>query len=140
MKRGELVAHSLLVRKTRRGAAGEELHHRGCGEPTRDEALVHPVARDRIDQARGVPHDEHPLARDPRAGAAQRQTMPAQLLELVGLDPMRRAGALQVLAQLRALALPAADADVRVVALGEAPRVAAWNVGELEDEPVPYRW
>src|SRR6266542_2630337 len=41
----------------------------------------------------------------------------------------------EVLAQSRALALPAADADVDVVALGEDPRVAAGDDSELEHQP-----
>src|SRR6266542_3020189 len=41
----------------------------------------------------------------------------------------------EVLAQSRALALPAADADVDVVALGKDPRVAAGDDAELEHQP-----
>src|SRR5580704_10923380 len=40
-----------------------------------------------------------------------------------------------MLPQLRPLALPTSDPAVRVVALGEHPRVAARNIGELEHEP-----
>ena len=40
-----------------------------------------------------------------------------------------------MVAQPRAFALPAADADVDVVALGKDPRVAAGNDAELEHEP-----
>ena len=61
--------------------------------------------------------------------------MAAQALEAVGLEPVRLARPAQVLPQLRPLALPAADADVRVVALRKDPGVTAGDVGELEHEP-----
>ena len=48
-----------------------------------------------------------------------------------GRAPRRRAGDAP---ELRALALPAADADVRVVALREHPRVSARDVGQLEHD------
>ena len=92
-----------LVRLERRRAAGEQVEDRGGGEPRRDEALVHPVARDGVDQPGRVADEERPLARDPRAGPAQRQPVAAQLLELVRVEPVRLADAAEVLAELRAL-------------------------------------
>ena len=50
---------------------------------------------------------------------------------------MAIAHAPQVLAQVRALGVPAADAHVGVVALGEQPAVAARHVAHLEQRDVP---
>ena len=62
--------------------------------------------------------------------------MAAEALEVVRVEPVRLADPAEVLAELRPLALPAADADVGVVALREHPRVPARDVGELEHEPL----
>ena len=135
MQRRELGVDRRLVGLERRRAPGEQVEDRGGREPRGDEALVHAVAGDRVDQPGRVADEQRALAGDPRARPPQRQPVAAQLSSALGLEPVRLAGPAQVLAQLRPLALPAADADVRVVALREDPGVAAGDVGQLEHEP-----
>src|SRR5262249_51740784 len=130
----ELALHRLLVRLQARGTSTEEVKDRRSGEPRRDEALVHAVARDRVDQAGGVADEQWPFGRNPGALVAERQPMPAQLLELGGVEAVGLTGATEVALQLGPLTLPAADADVRVVAFREDPGVASGDVGELEHE------
>ena len=132
MQRRQRQVEGDLVRLERRGAAGEEVEDRVGREPRGDEALVHPVARDGVDQPSGVAEQQRPLAGDRRARAPQRQPVAAQALERLGRKPVRLAHAPQVLANPRALALPGADADVRVVGLREHPTVSARNVRELD--------
>ena len=87
-------------------APGEQVADRVGGEVGRDEALVHAVARHRVDQPGRVADEERPLAGDLRAGPAQRQAVAAELLEPLRLEPVRLADAAQVLAEPRPLLLP----------------------------------
>ena len=97
------------------------------------EGLVHAVARERIDEPGRVADGERAAVRDLRRGAAHRQPVPAHSRSSADhAMPCAVADAAQVVAQVRALRIPAADADVRVVALGEDPAVAAGDVAELE--------
>src|SRR6185437_5592361 len=132
---GELAVHGGLVRRQRRTAAGEQVEDRPGSEPGRDEALVHAVPRHRIDQARRVAHEQRPFTRDPRARMAEWQPVPPKALEAARLEAVRLARPAQGVSELRPLALPPADSDVRVVAFREDPRVAARDVGELQYEP-----
>ena len=101
------------------------------------ERLVHAVARERVDEAGGIADGEHPAARDLRARAAHRQPVAAQLGQRLPGDAVTDADVAQVIAQVRALRVPAADADVGVVALREDPAVAARDVAHLEQRDVP---
>src|SRR3954468_7907212 len=140
MERRELAVDRVLVPADApalapaegRSAAGRRVEDGGRREPRRDEALVHPVARDRIDQPGGVADEERALTCDSNAGAAQRQTMPAQRGKLRGLEPVCLAEAPEVRAEIGACLLPAADADVRMLGLREDPAVPARDVGQLD--------
>src|SRR5262249_58903691 len=66
------------------------------------------------------------------AGTPQRQAMAADVLERVDVDRVPAAELGEVLAQPRPLRLPAADADVDVVALREDPAVAAGDRAQLD--------
>src|SRR5439155_6931965 len=93
------------------------------------------VAGHRVDQPGRVADEQRALARDPRPRTAHRQPMAAQLPEVGGLQAVRGAEAREVLAQTWPLALPAADADIRVVALREDPAVPTGDAAELEQRP-----
>ena len=70
VERAELGVERGAVRRERRGATGQEVEDRRRGEARRDEALVHAVPRDGVDQPGGVPDEERALARDRRSGPA----------------------------------------------------------------------
>ena len=65
----------------------------------------------------------------------KRKAVAADVLEARLRDPVLTAEPREMLPQPRAFALPAADSDVDVVALGEHPAVAAGDVRKLEEEP-----
>ena len=102
------------------------------GERAAHEAFVHAVAGDRVDEAGRVADHARPAAADHRALAAQRQAVPAQLHDGAEGQPETLAEGAKLAAEARALVLPAADADVDVVALREDPAVAAFESPELE--------
>src|SRR5581483_1348707 len=106
--------------------------------PRRDEGLVHPVARQRIDETGRVADDEGAPPRRHRARPAQGEPVAADVRERRGVDAVLATEAVEVAAQPRPLALPAADAEVHVVALREDPAVAAGERAELDhrDSPV----
>src|SRR5262249_56273157 len=68
-----------------------------------------------------------------RRGAPQRQPVPAQIAPRGLVDPERSAELPKPFAELRPLALPAADADIDMVALWKDPGVTAGNDAELDD-------
>ena len=104
-------------------------------EPRGDERLVDAVARERVDEPGRVADEQARAAREPVARPPHRQAVPAHVVQAPSSERRARAQSRsQVLAQARPLALPAADADVRVVALREDPAVAARHGAELEDE------
>ena len=100
------------------------------------EGLVHAVSRERIDEARGVADRERAAARHLGGRAAHGQAVPADLRERRPGDVVALADAAQVIPQVRALGVPAAHADVRVVALREQPAVAAGDVAQLQQGDV----
>src|SRR5204862_246431 len=103
------------------------------GETRGDEALVHAVPRHRVDQPCRIADEERAAAADARAGPPQRQPVAAQPRERLWVDRVSRADPPQVFADAPALALPGANADVRVVAFREDPAVPARDVAELDD-------
>src|SRR5437763_6017894 len=114
------------------GGAVEQIENGRRGEPGADERLVHPVARERVDESGRVADEQRPTLRRRSARTPKRQPVPAQALDLRLVDRVLSAELAQVLAQARPLALPAADADVDVVALREDPAVAAGDRAQLE--------
>src|SRR5581483_541609 len=112
--------------------SGQEVEHGVRGEPGGDERLVHTVARERVDEAGGVADKERASSSGHRAGPAQGKPVSAQIGDGALWDPVCAAEDAQMPAQRRPLALPAADPDVDVVALGEDPAVAAGDRAELE--------
>ena len=70
---------------------------------------------------------------------AQREPIAAQLFEVVEGSAVRLAEPAEMGPETRSLLLPAADAEIRVVALGEDPAVAARNDAQLEREPPVIR-
>ena len=84
----------------------------------------------------GVADGERAAVRDPRGRTAHRQAVPADLRQRRPGDAVALADAAQVIAQVRPLRVPAADADVGVVALREEPAVAAGDVAHLEQRHV----
>ena len=132
MERRELGVDCRLVRDEALFATGQQIDDRGGREARGDEALVHAVAGNGVEEAGGVADEQRALARDARPGQAQRQPVAAQRVERLGRETVALAHAAQVLAQPRPLALPGADADVRVVALRKDPAVAAGNRPKLD--------
>ena len=121
-----------------RSPPGEHVERGLGGQPRADERLVHPVPRERVDEPGRVADEQHPSADGPVARAAHRQPVAAQVVELAGRKAVRRTGALEMLPQARPFRLPAADADVHVVALRKHPGVAARDGAEIDDrEPSP---
>ncbi len=104
---------------------------------SRDEALVHPVTGNRIDQPGRVTDEQGAFAGDARAGATEGQPVSSHILELRGNETVGRADAREMLAQPRPLLRPRPHADVHVVTLREHPAVTAGNVGELDDGAMP---
>src|SRR5262249_19674761 len=82
---------ALLVRLERRGAAREDVERRLGGEARAQEALVHAVTGERVDEACGVADEERVASRERRPGAAERQAVAAQALDPGVVDPMTRA-------------------------------------------------
>src|SRR5581483_9704674 len=113
----------------RRQVAGQ---HGLGGEHPAVESLVHPVARERVDEPGGVPDRQRVAAHERRAGAAHRQSVAARGGRRFRVDAVGLAHATEVHSQARAFARPAAYADVDVVALGEDPAVATWDGRDLE--------
>ena len=66
------------------------------------------------------------------ADAAHRQPVAADLGECVGVDPVGARESREMVAQVRAFPVPAADTEVRVLALREQPAVAAVRLAELD--------
>src|SRR5437763_1425657 len=88
----------------RRQVAGE---HGLGGECPAVEGLVHPVARERVDETGGVPDRQRVAAHERRAGAAHRQAVAARAGCGFGVDAVRLAHATEVHPQARAFARPA---------------------------------
>ena len=70
---------------------------------------------------------------------AQREPITAQFFELVEGSAVRLAEPPEMGPQARSLLLPAADAEIRVIALREDPAVAARDDAQLEREPPVVR-
>ena len=115
-----------------RGATGQQVGDRAAREPRGDEALVHTVARDRVDETCRVAHEQRAIRHDPRRRPAQRQPVAPNVGELVRGETVRLTDAPEVLAETWSLLLPRADSDVDVVTLREHPPVTAGDVGELD--------
>ena len=115
---------------------GEQVEDRRGGEPRRDEALVHPVARDRVDQPGRVADEQRPLAGDARPRPPQRQPVAAQALERRrrrGRAPRKRAAGARG-ASGPSLCQPPTP-TFAWSPFGKTQRVAARDVGELDHEP-----
>src|SRR5205823_3376919 len=93
--------------------------------------LVDPVAGQRVDETGRVADGRLARARETIERAPHRQPVAAHARQRAVVDPVLGAEPRQMLAQPRALALPAADADVDVIALGEDPAIAARDGSEL---------
>ena len=89
----EGTAHGHVVGLERRGPLLEDVGGGRGGEPGGEESLVHPVARERVDEARGVPDHERAAARQARLRGSQREAMASQVLELRCVDPVGLAAA-----------------------------------------------
>src|SRR5439155_23056498 len=91
--------------------AVQELERRLSGQPSANDCLVHAVSGERIDEPGGVADEENtPFYGLPRR-PPHRQPVPAQVADVCFVDLERRAEFPESLAQPRAFALPAADAD-----------------------------
>src|SRR5476649_2851488 len=77
MERQERRVDRALVWLERSSMPPEQVEDRRRRVLRRDEALVHAVAGDRVDQPRGVADQERSIAGDARTGAAERQAVPA---------------------------------------------------------------
>ena len=124
-----------------RSSAAESAASYSSGRPARiasaassrrDERLVDPVARERIDEAGRVADEQRAAARRRRAELAHRQPVAAHVGHERRVDAVRAGQPREVVAQPRPLLHPAADAEVRVVALREDPAVAAGHDAELD--------
>ena len=107
-------------------AAGDDRLGR---EPRRQERLVDPVARERIDEPGGVADEE-----DGAAAALDARLIGSRLpwrSVRPHVDAVLRAEPAQVLAQARPLRRPAADAEVRVARFREDPAVPAGDDAKL---------
>ena len=101
-------------------------------ELCRDECLVHTVARQRIDEPRRVPDEEHATRRRARPEPTHRQPMAANVREIGRLEPVCTGKAPEVVPEGRALFSPTTDANVRVVSFREDPAVTAGYDAELD--------
>src|SRR3954447_15530140 len=81
-----------------RDPALEELERRLRRDPRAHERLVHPVAGERVDETRGVAHEQQPSANRRLSLRAHRQPVSAQAFEPLRREPVAGAGARQVLA------------------------------------------
>src|SRR5262249_59616601 len=86
-------------------------------KPPADEGLVHAVSRERVDQPGGVADEKDAAVDRPPRRAPHRQPVAAQVVHHGLVDPNCAAELSQPFSETRPLALPAADADVDVVAL-----------------------
>ena len=91
-----------------------------------------PSPGERIDESCRIAHEQHAPTGRRCAEPTHRQPVAAQVVEDRGVDVVLLDQAHQVLPQAGAFAAPAADADVRVIALREDPAVAAGNDPELD--------
>ena len=98
MERRELALDRCPVLLERRGAAREQVEDRSGGKTRGDEALVHPITRDGVDQPGRIPDEQRALPRDPGASPAEREPVAAEAVEIAELEPVRLAGALEMLA------------------------------------------
>src|SRR5205085_4900121 len=114
-------------------AAGEQLERGLRREPRADKRLVHSVAGEWIDEAGCIADDERAAPCDEAPGGPKRQAEAAQAGQPPRVEAVRAAEACERLPQRRSGASPPADADVRVVALGEDPAVAAGHGSELDE-------
>src|SRR5262249_59043284 len=112
-------------RLERGGAPRQEIADRSCSEVRRDEALVHAVARHRVDQPRRVADEQGSLPGDPGVRTAKRKPVPSKVLEVSGLEAVRSTGFAQELPNSGPVHLPRTDADVHVVSFWKDPAVAA---------------
>ena len=131
----ELARETHAVRLQPVGSAGKEVERRPGRELRREEGLEHPVAGDRVDEAGGVADDRRATARKRRARRAKREPVASDILQVGRRHAVRGAERAQIFAQARSLSLPAPEPDVRVVALGKDPPVAAGHDAELEHGP-----
>ena len=100
-----------------------------------EEPLEHAVAGDRVDEPGRVADEQRAAAGQRRARLAERKPVTTQFFELVEGCAVRLAEPPEMVAQARSLLLPAADAEVRVIALREDPAVAARDDAQLERKP-----
>jgi hypothetical protein len=110
----------------------EEVERRLRGEAGREEGLEHAVPRDGVDEPGRVADDGSASTCEGRAWRAKREAVAPDAFQVVGRHAVRRAESPQSLAKARSLPLPAAEPDVRVVALREDPAVAPGDEPELE--------
>src|SRR5438067_3568981 len=123
-ERRDPARHRLLVRLEPRRVAGQHVEGSVGHEPGGEEGLVHAVARERVDEPGRVADHGGGAARETARRPAHRQAVAARTGRRVGIDVVFLAKPAQMLAEARALALVAADADVDVVALRKDPAVA----------------
>src|SRR5439155_18726476 len=123
----------LLVRLEPCGPAGQEVESRLHDQQRREEGLVHAVAREGIDEPRRVAEHGGAAAREAARRATHRQPVAAQVACGLRVDAVLLAETSEASAEVRRLALVAADADVDVIALREDPAVAAVNDADRDD-------
>src|SRR5215218_9835966 len=107
---GEALRQARAVRIETQGPSGEDVEGRIHGVLRAQEPLEHPISRDRVDQAGRVADDERASTRERGARRAERQPVPANLLEVGGGHPVRLAESPQMVAERRSFSYPAPHA------------------------------
>ena len=122
MQRPERRVDLYLVRNQVRRAPREQVEDRGAREARGDEALLHPVARDGVDEAGRVADEERAIRGDARPGPAEREPVAAHALELVDRDAVPGAHARKVFAEARPGYHPITSGSVEAALADPKPR------------------
>lgn len=131
---GEALRQARPVGIEIQGPPGEEVERRVRRVLRAQKPLEHPVSRDRVDQAGRVADDERASTRQRGTRRAERQPVPANLLEVGSGHPVHLAESPQMVAERGSFSSPAPHAEIDVIALGKDPAVAAGDDAELEHD------
>src|SRR5262249_25577154 len=103
------------------------------------ECRMDSLTGERIDETCSVPDQNAAALAERISGNSKRKSVAAHVLQGFRIEVERPCEPVQLPAQMRAFALPADDADVEVIELGEDPRVATRNRPSPPCKPPPKR-
>ncbi len=116
--------------------AGKVPKARFCGELRTEEALVHTIAGERVEQATGITDEAGPSMAQASFRLPHRQTVTADVLERVKWKLVSLAEAAQVSPEPLAFLHPTPDSNVDVVRLRKHPAIATGDRSQLDQDRI----